>query len=155
MITWIEDIKASIFDSSCSVLVNPVNCDGVAGAGLALQFKNKFPAMFGTYRKMCLRGDLSIGKLFYWYNSMQKSHSVLNFPTKNHWRDRSHLLYLRLGLTEFVSKFAPMCPALGIDSIAFPMLGCGLGGLDRGEVRVLMSEYLSELKDLRVEIYLR
>lgn len=155
MIIWIKDAKASIFNSSCSVLVNPVNCDGIMGAGLALEFKRRFPAMFENYRKECIRGNLSIGRLLYWRNTNPKKHSVLNFPTKNHWRDHSHLLYIRLGLSEFVNEAASVCIGLGIDSFAFPMLGCGLGGLDRNEVRELMSEYLNELENLRVEIYLR
>lgn len=150
MITWIKDTKASIFNSSCSVLVNPVNCEGIMGAGLALEFKRKFPVMFISYKASCARGDLRVGKLYCW-RSFNDKNFILCFPTKDFYARPSNLLYIRAGLTEFVRIYR----FLGIDSVAFPMLGCGLGGLDRGEVREIMDEYLGALKDLRVEIYLR
>lgn len=149
MITWI-DKRASIFDSSAQVLVNPVNCDGIMGAGLALEFKRRFPDMFSSYKCACIRGDLRIGKLHFWDDDAL-CHAVLNFPTKNHLRDHSSLAYIRAGLIEFVCRHA----VIQITSIAFPLLGCGLGGLNRDQVRALMSEYLGPLEGLSVEIYLR
>jgi len=109
--------------------------------------------MFGDYRHECLRGNLSVGVLHLWRLPNPNPHNrrILNFPTKNHWRDPSNPMYVRSGLM----KFALVYRSLGIDSIAFPMLGCGLGGLDRGEVGHLMREYLEKLESLNVEIYTR
>lgn len=153
-VIWIKDLN--IFDSRAQVLVNPVNCDGVMGAGLALLFKKKFPEMFKDYRARCFRGEINIGSVYLWRNPIvsPKRKSVLLFPTKKHWRDPSHLIYIRQGLESFAQAYNLNMFA-GLRSIAFPMLGCGLGGLNRDDVRALMSEHLAPLENLTVEVYLR
>lgn len=153
-ITWIPDLN--IFDSRAQILVNPVNCEGISGAGLALLFKNKFPEMFKEYRAKCFRGEIRAGYVYLWRNPVvsPKRKSVLLFPTKNHWRDKSHPLYISKGLENFAQAYQ-LGAFAGLRTIAFPMLGCGLGGLDRDEVRALMSEHLAKLDGLSIEIYLR
>ena len=132
--------EGSIFDSKCDVLVNPVNTVGVMGAGLALEFKKRKPLMFAKYLKACREG-FSVGQLLL-------VDGVLCFPTKEEWRKKSKIEYIEAGLVKFVDTYKEK----GIKSIAFPLLGCGLGGLDADEVLALMRKYLS-LDDLEVEIY--
>jgi len=132
-------LRGDLFDSKCEVLVNPVNCVGVMGKGLALEFKARFPMVFAEYARLCSAGILRPGKVILVEN-------VLLFPTKDHWRDPSKLEYISDGLDDFATQ------TWSFRSIAFPRLGCGLGGLDWPVVRQMMSDKLADL-DLNVEIY--
>ena len=144
MITYVD---GNLFTSPAQVLVNTVNTVGVMGKGIAREFKRVYPDMFETYRRYCKEKELTIGRLYL----HRTSHKwVLNFPTKSHWRSRSRLRYIELGLEAFRQTYVDM----GIKSIAFPALGCGNGQLDYDrQVRPLMEEYLSSLS-IPVFIYL-
>ena len=143
--------NGSIFDSTADCLVNPVNCVGVMGKGLALEFKHRFPPMFQLYKNVCTEGKLTPGKVAFWRSSVDASLPMIClFPTKNHWRDKSTLSLIETGLHAFV-KYSPK---LDIKSVAFPKIGCGLGGLDfQLQVYPLMVQYLSDLP-MTVEIYI-
>lgn len=137
--------NGNLFDSRCQTLVNTVNCIGVMGKGIALEFKRRYPAMFEVYRRICQQGLLEVGKLQLWKGS---DHWVLNFPTKQHWRDQSQMEWIEEGLRKFVATYREK----NITSIAFSMLGCGNGGLDKEEVLPLMQKYLERCEGLKVEI---
>jgi O-acetyl-ADP-ribose deacetylase (regulator of RNase III) len=138
--------KGDIFASTAQVIVNHVNCKGHMGKGLALAFKQRYPQMFAIYRHECREGKLHIGQLTLYKVSAPW---ILNFPTKDHWRDDSKVEYLEAGLQYFVAHYK----ALEITSIAFPKLGAGLGKLSWDEVGPLMVKYLSEI-DIDVPIYI-
>jgi O-acetyl-ADP-ribose deacetylase (regulator of RNase III) len=130
--------KGDIFDLTAQVLVNPVNCKGHMGKGLALAFKQRYPHMFASYQQECRDGKLRIAQ-----PTLYKASTpwILNFPTKDHWRDDSKMEYLEEGLQYFVVHYK----ALGIKSIAFPKLGAGLGKLPWNMVGPLMVKYLSQV----------
>jgi O-acetyl-ADP-ribose deacetylase (regulator of RNase III) len=137
--------KGDLFKSTAQVIVNPVNCKGHMGKGLALSFKQRYPHMFASYRQECHDGKLHIGRpTLYRANTW-----ILNFPTKDHWRDDSKIEYLAAGLEYFVTHYK----AMDIKSIAFPKLGSGLGKLSWDVVGPLMVSYLSQV-DIDVYIYL-
>jgi len=136
-----------IFDSQCQVLVNPVNCVGVMGAGLALEFRHHFgQAYFRDYYDACMRGALTPGHPY--LHRLPGTHWVLDFPTKGHHRNPSCVQWIEDGLAAFVRNYE----RAGITSIAFPRLGCGLGGLVWPHVRFIMVRYLDPLP-IPVEIY--
>ncbi len=138
-------VRTNIFESNAQVLVNTVNTVGVMGKGLAQAFKKLYPDMFESYQNLCETEQLDIGNLHV-YKTVNKW--VLNFPTKKNWRSPSKLEYIELGLKKFVSEYE----RLGITSVAFPLLGCGNGGLDwEREVKPLMERYL---KSLPIEIFI-
>lgn len=143
MITYLE---GDIFRSPAQVLVNTVNTVGVMGKGLALEFKNKYPEMFVKYKELCKNNSLSVGKLMLWYDS---DYWLLQFPTKENWRNPSKIEYIEKGLATFVKRYSDY----NISSIAFPKLGCGNGGLNWTEVKDVMEKYLSDLP-ISVYIYL-
>ena len=143
MITY---LKGDLFNSPAQVLVNTVNTVGVMGKGIALEFKKRYPEMFLKYQKVCADNSLDVGKLFLWMGAGQW---ILLFPTKKHWRNPSQPEFIELGL----KKFADNWQRLGIESIAFPRLGCGNGGLDWEVVRPIMEKYLKPLP-IQVFIYL-
>lgn len=119
--------KGNIFTSDTEAIVNPVNCVGVMGKGLALELKKRFPDNFEEYKKACEAKLLSPGKMLTYEASKDTSpRYVINFPTKDHWRQASKLVYVESGLISLRDEIK----RLGIKSIALPALGCGLGGLD-------------------------
>lgn len=145
MITY---ILGDIFTSPATVLVNTVNTVGVMGKGIAKDFKAYFPEMFRNYQEACESGELRIGTLQF-FRTPHKS--VLNFPTKRHWRQKSQVEDIERGLQAFVARYADF----SISSVAFPQLGCGNGELNwETQVRPLMEKHLSPLPiDVYIHLY--
>ena len=135
-----------LFSSKAKTLVNTVNCVGVMGKGIALEFKKKYPAMYAEYEQLCDRKEIKPGEPYY-YSDLYGT-SIINFPTKEHWRSPSKVSYIVSGLDWFRRNYAK----LGITSIAFPPLGCGNGGLPWTVVGPLMYEKLADLP-IDIEIY--
>lgn len=145
VITLLTYVVGDMFKSPARVLVNTVNTVGVMGKGIAKDFKKVYPEMFAKYQMLCERDMFQVGQLWL-YKTERKW--ILNFPTKKHWRSKSKIEYIELGLKKFVDTYAEK----GITSISFPMLGCGNGGLNwEKEVRPLMERYL---KNLPIDIYI-
>lgn len=136
----------NIFDSKATTLVNTINCVGVMGKGIALEFKKRYPAMFDEYVELCGKGMVKPGKPYYYADLCGTS--IINFPTKDNWRSPSRLSYIVDGLNWFRENYQE----LGITSIAFPPLGCGNGGLEWSVVGPLMYSKLVDLP-IKVEIY--
>ena len=139
-------VRGDLFRSSAQTITNPINCRGVMGGGLALEFRHRFPEMFQDYVQRCRRGEVRIGKPYIWRNPTGRH--VLNFLTKDDWRNPSRLEYIEEGLRYLVGH----CAEMGITSLAFPALGCGLGGLEWRVVRPVMERELSRL-GIPVEIF--
>ena len=141
-------LEGNIFDSKAKTLVNTVNCVGIMGKGIALEYKKRYPEMFKKYKYICNNNLLTTGQLFLWKSNDK---FILNFPTKKHWKDKSKLEWIEEGLLKFVKTYKEK----GIKSIAFPQLGCANGGLDwDNEVFPLMQKYLNNLEDIEIEIYI-
>ena len=113
-----------IMEAKTQTIVNTVNCVGIMGTGLAKQMKVRYPGMFERYKELCDMGKLNIGSL-YLYKIPDSDRMILNFPTKEHWKNGSRIEYIVAGLRKFCDKYEDF----GISSIAFPMLGCRNGGL--------------------------
>ncbi len=137
--------RTNIFESNAQVLVNTVNTVGIMGKGLAKEFKRIYPDMFNSYQKYCENGIFTIGKLQIYKTSNKW---IMNFPTKENWRNASKVEYIELGLQKFVEQYQLQ----GVKSVSFPMLGCGNGGLDwESVVKPLMYKYL---KNLPIDIFI-
>lgn len=141
--------NGNIFNSKCQTIVNPINCVGVMGKGLALEMKNRFPDMFNKYKELCDKNLITIGKLWL-YHSNNNNQSILNFPTKQHWKNDSQYEFIELGMKKFLDTYKEK----QIKSIAFPLLGCGNGKLNKDDVINIMLKYLSKCENIVVEIYL-
>lgn len=141
--------SGDLLESDCEALVNTVNCVGVMGKGIALQFKKRFPDMFRQYKKDCVDGLVYPGHMHvYKTNELIPIQYIINFPTKNHWRQKSEMSYIVEGLEDLVR----VINHYDISSIAIPMLGCGNGGLNWHDVRLLIEEHLGDI-DCSVYIY--
>lgn len=139
--------RDSIFDSGCAAIVNAVNCVGVMGGGLAKQFRLRYPDMNSAYQSACAMGQVRIGKMWNWYHAPE-GRWLINFPTKDDWRNPSLLSYIRDGLADL----ALVIDDLGLHYIAIPPLGCGLGGLKWEDVLPLIYEGLGNVT-AHIEIY--
>lgn len=135
-----------IFQSEAQTLVNTVNCVGVMGKGIALEFKRRFPAMFSDYEAQCRQGLVQLGRP-YLYRPVVPPW-ILNFPTKDHWRSVSRVADIVAGLEYLLGQYK----GWGIESIAVPPLGCGQGQLEWGIVGPTLFEYLSRMS-IPVELY--
>lgn len=122
----LEFVTGSIFDSDADCIVNPVNCVGAMGGGLALDFKRQYPEMFSAYQGMCQSGELAPGRVTFWTSVEDPLTTVCLFPTKNHWKYPSTVKMIDDGMKDFIAKYEYE----ELESVAFPMLGCGLGGLN-------------------------
>lgn len=143
----LNEIDGNIFCSALTTIVNTVNCEGIMGAGLALECRLRYPEMFKRYQTFCQQGQLQPGKLWLYKNT---DRWVLNFPTKNLWRQPSQHSYIESGL----QKFAVSWQKLGINGAAFPMLGTDRGGLQEQVVLPLMKHYLTPIAEqIPIEIY--
>jgi O-acetyl-ADP-ribose deacetylase (regulator of RNase III) len=138
-----EITNKSIFNVDAQVIVNAVNTVGIMSAGIALEFKLRFPDMYKDYYDRCAKGQVELGKPYLYGN-------VLNFPTKDHWKTPSKTEWIDQGLHHFVRNYKN----LGIKSIAFPKLGCGRGGLDWIKIQKMMIYYFEPLQDIDIKICL-
>lgn len=129
-----------LFLSKADCLVNTVNCEGYMGKGVAYQFKMKFPENNKDYIKACKSGALHIGTLHFY---QEDGVTIINFPTKDRWREKSRMNYIEIGL----EKMVQLLPELSVKSVAIPPLGCGNGGLNWQEVKQIIEEKLSPLQD--------
>jgi O-acetyl-ADP-ribose deacetylase (regulator of RNase III) len=146
----IEIAKGNILEADAEALVNTVNCTGFMGKGIALQFKQAFPANFKAYETACHAGQVVPGRMFIFDNGrLLNPRYVINFSTKRHWRGKSRIGDIRSGLKALLDDVRQ----LGVRSIAVPPLGCGLGGLDWREVRPMIEDAFLELPDVRVLLF--
>jgi O-acetyl-ADP-ribose deacetylase (regulator of RNase III) len=136
--------------ADAEALVNTVNCVGIMGRGVALQFKNEFPANFKAYEAACAREEVQPGKMFVFETgTLTNPRFIINFPTKRHWRGQSRMEDIDSGLAALVGEIRRR----DIHSIAIPPLGSGLGGLNWGDVRPRIEAALCGLEDLNVTIF--
>lgn len=142
----IKFLIGDIFKSKAETLVNTVNCVGIMGKGVALEFKNRYPEMYKDYVKRCKSGEVKPGLPYLYYDILGVS--ILNFPTKEDWRSMSNIDFVINGLIWFRKYYSE----LNISSIAFPPLGCGNGGLLWEDVGPIMYKYLHDLP-ITVEVY--
>lgn len=146
----IELTQGNILTADSEALVNTVNCVGVMGKGIALQFKKAFPENFRAYETACRHKKIRPGRMFVFETGqIINPRYVINFPTKRHWRGRSRYEDILSGVRALVEELRNR----EIRSIAIPPLGCGLGGLDWNRVRGIIEETFSTLPDVQVLLY--
>lgn len=142
----VKVLVSDLFKSKAQTLVNTVNCVGIMGKGVALEFKMRFPEMFSDYEQRCKRGEVKLGRPYLYKNLIPPW--ILNFPTKNHWKSVSRLGDIERGLQHLLSHYKEW----GVTSLALPPLGCGNGQLEWKAVGPLIYRYASRM-DIPVELY--
>lgn len=146
----IEYKSGDILSADAEALVNTVNCVGVMGRGIALQFKQAFPENFKAYEAACAREEVQPGRMFVFETgTMTNPKFIINFPTKRHWRGKSRIEDIESGLDALVSEIRTR----NIRSIAIPPLGAGLGGLSWPDVRKRIKEAMSALDGVDITVF--
>ena len=140
------EVKGNIFNSNAMAVVNTVNCVGVMGKGIALEFKLRFPEMFKEYENKCFQKTLKPGQILPYKKSTPW---ILNFAIKDHWKDPSRIEWFENSLLEFCSLYKE----LGIKSVAFPWMGAMNGGIPIDSIKSVLRRYLEELEDIDIEVY--
>ena len=146
----IEFKTGDILAEDVEALVNSVNCVGVMGRGIALQFKRAFPENFKAYEAACKRNEVKPGRMYVFpTGELAGPRYIINFPTKRHWRGKSRMEDIEAGLTALAQEIHER----GIRSIALPPLGSGLGGLEWQAVRQRIKARLRELTDVAIVVF--
>lgn len=146
----LESCSGNLLEADVEALVNTVNCVGVMGKGLALQFKQAFPENFQDYQRACQSGEVEPGQMFIVpTGQLTNPRYVINFPTKRHWKNLSRLEDIETGLLALIETVKQ----LGIRSIAVPPLGCGNGGLAWSRVAPLIEAAFAQVPEVRVLVF--
>lgn len=138
--------NGNMFAYQFDALINPVNCKGVMGKGLALEFKKKYPQNFMAYRKICDEHLLQPGSIY--VTHFRPDPIIINFATKDHWKNPSKIEYIQKGMQQIVE----LLNNHRITSIAIPKIGCGLGGLNWEEVLPIITDKLQDF-DINITIF--
>lgn len=130
-----ERNDVSLFDMDTDAIVNTVNCKGVMGKGIALEFKRRYPRSYCVYREACKDGKLRPGMVLY-VPGTGGERNIIHFPTKDHWIAPARLKWIHDGLQYLSTHYQDW----GLQSIAMPQLGCGFGGLNWHKVGPLVHD---------------
>ena len=146
----IEFHTGDVLRADAEALVNTVNCVGIMGRGVALQFKKAFPENFKAYEAACARKDVQPGRMFVFDTGyVGNPKFIINFPTKRHWRGKSRMEDIESGLR----ALADVIRERRITSIAIPPLGSGLGGLFWPDVRRRIEAFAAHLPDVSFSVF--
>jgi O-acetyl-ADP-ribose deacetylase (regulator of RNase III) len=146
----ITETYGNLLSADTEAIVNTVNCVGYMGKGIALQFRKAWPENYKAYQQRCRANEIVPGKMFVFeVSGSVNPRFIVNFPTKRHWRGKSRIEDIEIGLTALVGEVR----ARKIKSIAVPALGCGNGGLDWSDVRPLIEKAFKDLPDVGVLLY--
>ena len=144
MITLREHV--SVFETDANVIVNPVNCVGVCGKGLALDFKNRYYENFRQYQQYCWDDRMKLGRVFITHDNNDDGLSIINFPTKAHWGKPSKKEWVENALIDMRGYL------MAGDTIAMPMVGAGLGGLNSIDILNMIYKHLHDIDDVTVDV---
>jgi len=146
----IQNEQGNLIKAEAEALVNTVNCVGIMGKGIALQFRQAFPENFKAYQRACKAEEVQLGKMFVVpTRTLTNPLYIINFPTKQHWRGKSRLEDIKSGLVALIEEVKQR----EIHSIALPPLGCGNGGLDWAEVKPLIEKAFEAVPEVAVLLF--
>jgi O-acetyl-ADP-ribose deacetylase (regulator of RNase III) len=146
----ITEGTGDLLEADVDALVNTVNCVGVMGKGIALQFKRKYPGNYEEYANACRRGEVQLGRMFVVEpHASARPRYIINFPTKQHWKSRSRIVDIEVGLQDLVQ----VVERLAIKSIAIPPLGAGYGGLPWVQVEPLIRDVFQAFPQVEAVLY--
>lgn len=146
----IKIFQGNILEADTEAIVNTINCVGIMGRGIALQFKKAYPENYRFYKTACENKQVRLGEMLVFDTGrLTPPRYIFNFPTKQHWKSKSKLEDIRTGLNALVYEVQKR----KIQSIAIPPLGCGLGGLNWSNVKPLIEKALKPLPHLVVQLY--
>lgn len=137
----VQICSGDLFADPAEAWVNAVNCVGVMGAGIAKQFKKRFPAYYLDYYSKCQDGLLRVGTVDYYALSPLTNDAppplfIVSFPTMLNPGEATQESELVTGLKSLTA----FCDAYSVQHIAMPALGCGIGDFSFERLKVLVEE---------------
>ena len=146
----IKYVHGNLLEADAEALINTVNTVGIMGKGIALQFRQAFPENYKVYKKACDQGTVKIGTVFFvTTGQLENPRYIINFPTKQHWKENTKIEYIQAGLIDLVRVITEN----NIRSVAIPPLGCGNGGLQWEMVRPIIESELAALDNVQILLY--
>lgn len=121
----ISYIKGDLFTSTSLALAHGVNCIGAMGSGIAVEFRERYPDMYLSYRTLCKNKKLKLG-MVYLYKDQNSGRYIFNLATQDQPGANAELWAVVATMTKAVNK----CKELGLPEIALPKIASGIGGLD-------------------------
>jgi len=127
------EMTGNLFTTTAPAIGHGVNVMGLMGSGIAVQFRNLFPEMYRQYRALCAQFLLNTGEAFVYE---AENFVVYNIASQDMPGPHAALEWLEDGLRAVVSD----AEARGLDRVALPQIGCGIGGLDVRDVVPLVKD---------------
>ena len=127
-------VKGDLFaEEAIRAYAQGCNCAGAMGAGIAIEFKRRWPGMFEEYALRCTDKRFGMGDVFVW---SEGEHTIYNLGTQAHWRKKAQIP----ALAKSLEKMLALAAHAGIDRVGLPRIGAGLGGLDWNRVKKVITE---------------
>jgi O-acetyl-ADP-ribose deacetylase (regulator of RNase III) len=141
--------SGNLFDSSAIAYAHGVNTAGLMGAGIAVEFKRRWPDMYQYYKKLCggplIVGDTVVadqlrpGSMMSWETMSNNPRWIFNIASQDRPGPYARLEWFESGLRR-VLDFAKEFPTISL--IAMPRIGCGIGGLAWDDVKEILDFYV-------------
>lgn len=136
--------EGDLFESNADALAHGCNTHGKMGAGIAKEFKKRFPEMYKDYLERCRNEAYQIGT-GYLYKNTDKPH-VINLATQG--RGRAKLEHVDSVLQWLFLNYN----SLGLSSVAMPKICTGLGGLEWDTIKEILNKYFND-SPLIIEVW--
>ena len=138
-------MHGDLFTSTADAIGHGVNCKGVMGAGIAKQFRARYPDMYQEYRRICAEGLLLPGEI---HTYTSPGVRVINIASQEHPGPNANLYWLTTG----VASALLYCKMQGLTTLALPRIGCGIGGLAWDDVYLALDN-LTAMTVVRLEVW--
>lgn len=139
----VEKITGNLFELGLPAVAHGVNLDSRMGAGIAVEFRTRYPRMFAAYAHLCRTGLFALGDVFPWYDEPDGP-VVYNCATQA--RPGRHA---RLdAVVQSVEAALLDCRERGIDRLGVPRLGAGIGGLHWPDVLAALTEVAARVPEV-------
>lgn len=144
----INEHKGNVLDTENAVVVHCVNCQGIMGSGIAREIKERFPEAFDMYHKTYLQGILTLGSVSYAVVETNQNMIIANAAGQYAYgRERVHVdydatRYCFRQINHYMDIF--FLPDYGINTVNFPLFGCGLAGGSWDIVSQIIDEELDD-----------
>ncbi len=161
-----KTIRGDIFSSPAKVLAHGCNTFGHMGAGIAVQFRIRFPAMFRAYQQFCYTTDPSNipsgmqyhdvraethdrspleGTCWLWRNPDPAGQDVACLFTQKGWP-------ADMGLIEqALADLKRQMTDAGLTSVALPAIGCGVAKTKNVNLTKVTAVIEATFKDTKIE----
>ena len=139
------ELNGTVIEAYC----HGSNCIGVMGAGVALLFKRKYPAMYKEYHERCIKGEFFGGDCMTYNKPKLYKQVIFNMFSQEKPGPNASYEWLQKSFQKMVVS----AKLLGITKIAMPLIGAGIGGLDPEKVKEMFQKFGNDIPDLEFYVF--